>query len=183
MTQINLLPWREQARQEKRMLFVAILMGFVALTFIFVFILHVWVRERINSQNVRNNYLEAALLKEQDVLGQLNKVNSAKHKIEEQLRYLFNLRFTSYQAVNIFNDIPKITPDGVSLNKIIRQGNTITILGRAKSNLEVTQFMENLEKSPVFEHPVLTEINAKENSVENQRFFQLNVTLEKKTYE
>ena len=183
MTQINLLPWREQARQEKRMLFVAILMGFVALTFIFVFILHLLVRERINSQNVRNNYLEAALLKEEDALGQLNKVKEVKQKIEEQLHYLFNLRFTSYQAINIFNEIPKLTPEGMSLNKISRQGNTITILGRAKSNLEVTSFMENLEKSPVFEHPVLTEINAKENSVENQRFFLLNATLEKKVYE
>lgn len=183
MTQINLLPWREKARQEQRMLFVAILMGFVALTFVFVFFFHMFVRERINGQNERNNYLQAALLTEQDQLGQLNKAKDANQIIEKQLNYLFNLRNTSYQAVHIFNELSKLTPEGVSLNKIIRERNTLVILGRAKSNLEVTLFMENLEKSAVFKQPVLTEINAKENSVENQRFFQLKVPLKEKVYE
>ncbi len=183
MTQINLLPWREKSRQDQRMLFIAILIGFVALTYFLVFILHALVRERINYQNARNNYLQSALLTEQDQLGQLNKSKNAKQKIEQQLHYLFNLRNESYQAVLLFSELAKLTPQGVSLNKIIREANTVTIIGRAKSNLEVTMFMESLEKSPVFEHPVLTEINAKENSVENQRFFQLKATFEKKVYE
>ena len=58
---------------------------------------------------------------------------------------------------------------------LTRENNSISITGRAKSNLQITLFMENLAKSNIFKQPELTNISGKENSSGEERIFQLKV--------
>jgi len=175
MTQINLLPWREQLRQTKRMNFTFILTGFIALTLFLLFIVHLYLYRVINDQQQKNNYLQSDFQHEQSELGTLNKKKQEQLNVISQLHFIFSLRDNSYRAVRLLDGLARVVPDAVSLNKIMRQGNTITITGKAQSNLQVTLFMENMAKSKIFKQPALTEINTKENSSGEERFFQLNV--------
>lgn len=181
MTQINLLPWREQLRQIKRMNFVIILGCFIVVTLFLVFISHMYLSGIIGNQQQLNAYLQSDFDKEQVELGALNKKKQEQKTVNTELHYILSLRENSYQAVRLLDELVKIVPDAVSLNKISRQGNSIILIGKAESNLQVTLFMENMAKSNFFRQPVLTEISSKENSAGEERYFQLKVELKDKS--
>lgn len=178
MTQINLLPWREMARQAKKLRFAATIAAFIALSLFFVFLVHLYIEAFIISQEHTNTYLQSQLDKEQTTLTTLAKEKQEQAAIYSELHFLFALREDSYKAVGILDQLARVVPDAVSLSKISRAGNSLTIEGRAQSNLQVTLFMENIAKSHFFKQPVLTEISTKENSSGDERTFQLKVDLQ-----
>ena len=131
----------------------------------------------IHDQEQRNNYLQSELDQANAGLDVLKR-KTKQSIVDTQLRFIFSLRNRSYQAVRMLDELTRIIPDTISLTEISRTGNTITILGRAQSNLQITLFMKNLDRSPVFKQPVLTEINTKENTSGDERSFRLTVEQE-----
>ncbi len=171
--QINLLPWREQARQIKRKQFLITLAGFIGLTLLFVAIYHIYLDSIVSNQNLRNSYLQTVLNQEQSVLLALEKQKEKQTQINLQLHFLYSLRETSYNAVQILNELTQVVPEGVSLIKLTREGNTITLLGGAQSSLNVTLFMKNISNSHIFNQPDLTEITTKQVKTGEDKYFQL----------
>lgn len=179
MTQINLLPWREQARQARKMEFVYVLAAFIGLTLIFVFIGHLYYGSLISHQQKNNAFLQEQLDQEQQILNALNKKKKQQTLIYSQLNFLISLQEKSYQVVRMLDELVRVIPDGVALLKVTREKNSVTMYGKANSNLQVTQFMENIEKSSVFKQPILTEIAAKDGVLREEKYFQLQVEQEK----
>lgn len=175
MTQINLLPWREQARQKKRWRFLFILIGFVVLTLFMVMLLHIYYSVLISNHNSEIILIQSSLAKEEVTLADLNKENQDKTKIDLHVKFLIGLRKRSFDAVRLLDELPRVIPEAVSLTHLVRENNNITLIGKAGSNLQVTLFMENIGKSKFFKQPVLTEISSKENASGDERFFQLKV--------
>ena len=151
------------------------LVFFIALVLFFVFLFHLYVNGLIKHQQKRNDFLQLELMKEQSELNRINDIDKQQIEIKKQLNFIFGLRNSNYQVVRLFNELLAVVPDSVSLNKIVRQNNSIVILGKAASNLQITLFMKNIEKSDFFKQPVLTEITGKENMAGNERYFQLKV--------
>lgn len=178
MIQINLLPWREQARKAKQKRFATVA-GFVAcLAIASIVMAHIRYMALTHQQVKRNAVIQAELDAESNQLMTLNKQKEEVLKIDEQLHFIFDLRQSSYYAVRVVNDVAAANPDGVTLIKIARAGKDITILGTAKSNLQVTLFMEALEKSEFFGQPVLSDINTKGSSAGEERQFELKMIQE-----
>ena len=159
--------------------FVYVLAGFIGLTIFFLFLAHLYYGSLIKNQQKNNTFLQEQLDKEQVVLNDLNKKKKQQTIIDSQLNFLLSLRDKSYRAVRMLDELARVVPEGVFLLKIVSQNNTLTLFGKATSNLQVTQFMENIDKSAVFMQPVLTEISAKDNSAGEEKFFELNVKQEK----
>lgn len=176
MIQINLLPWREQARKEKQKRFATIAGVVACCAIACVVLVHVRYLAKIHYQNKRNAMIQEQLDAESNQLMSLNKQKEQVVKIDEQLHFIFDLRESSYYAVRILNDIASANPDAVTLDKILRAGKDITISGKAKSNSQVTMFMEALEKSKFFGQPVLSDINTKESNAGEERQFELKMS-------
>lgn len=170
MTQINLLPWREQARLEKKLNFFVMLFLFIGATIVLEIILHLIMVNRIGYQERSNNYLEYQLQQEQAVVTQLNKRKKEGFRIYSKLQLLYKLKDRSYKAVRLLDTLARIMPDGVALTKIKREEDHVTLIGKSKSNLQVTQLMENISKSGIFRQPVLTEIARKQNEIDEKNF-------------
>lgn len=175
MIQINLLPWREQARKEKKLRFAITLGGFVGLTLFLVVLLHLYFYSLIRYQKNNNIFLETELKQEQLAIGTFNKKKKEQAEIDTHLRFIFTLRNKGYKATAVLDELAQIVPEAILLNKIIREGNMIFISGKAESNLQVTLFMENISQSRIFKQPVLTEITGKGSSSGEERYFQLKV--------
>lgn len=177
MTQINLLSWREQAKQAKKIRFGAIAACFAILAIIVIFLLHLYYRGQLNTQLDRNNYLQSQLQNEQ---GQLTQLIAEKKKLaatNTALNFIVGLQEQSYRAVLLLETLVKSVPDSVTVNKIMREGNVIKIQSKALSNDDVSTFMENLEKTKIFKQPELTLITAKENTTDSSILFEINVEL------
>ena len=180
MIQINLLPWREQARkaQKTRLAFMA--GGCVVFAILTVAAFHLHFRGKISNQEQRNNAILAHLEKENAALVSLRKQQEEVTIIERQLQFIYSLRDSSYQAVKILDELVKVSPENINLDRIMRKGSVITIAGKANSNLQVTLFMDNLQQSKFFNQPVLTRISGKDGEVGRERSFQLRVELQGK---
>ena len=175
MDQINLLPWREQARQVKRTEFLITLGFFIGLTLVLVFILHLYLSMLVCHQMDRNQYLQSELDKNQGEVTTLKEKKKEVLALRAQLQFLKELRGKSYRAVRILNMLTTAVPQSLSLEKVIRNGNSVMIEGVAQSDLEVTLFMKNISTTHGFAQPVLTGINTEKTDTQGQRHFQLTV--------
>lgn len=173
MIQINLLPWREQARKKNQTRFAIIVASFAGLGLLVAVFFHMHYASMIGKQLKRNAILQTSLDRESEILMTLGKQKKELLGIDNQLHFIFDLRESSYRAVRLLNALAISNPDNVTLFKIIRAKNTILVFGKAKSNLQITLFMESIEKSKLFNQPVLTEISGKESDAGEDRTFQL----------
>jgi type IV pilus assembly protein PilN len=179
MIQVNLLPWREQARQAKQVFFGLLLIGFFILSLIAILFVHLYFSTVISSQKKNNAYLQSEITNSATSFASLKTEKEKQIKLLEQLHFIINLRTRSYEAVRLLTMLVNATPSTVFLDKILREDNVITLGGKAKSNLEITLFMKNIGKVNGFAQPVLTGISTQDSAVVGERSFQLKVIQEK----
>lgn len=173
MTQINLLPWREQARHIKKIRFGLMLGGGVIFAVLVILGMHSRYDRLIGLQEGRNAFITTELGAEQGELNQLNAEKKQQLLVLDQLKVISDLRRDNFKAVKLLNGLVRVVPDAVVLYKVMRVGDQITLFGRAKSNLQITQLMKNFKEVTIFEQPDLSVITAKENSTGEERTFQI----------
>jgi type IV pilus assembly protein PilN len=176
--QINLLPWREQARKNEQTRFAVIAACVAGLGLFCTVFFHLHYSGIIKKQMQRNDILQASLDAEAATLMTLNKKRDELISIDSQLHFVYELRESSYIAVRLLNELTIVNPDAVTLYKVVRRGKSITVFGKARSNLQITLFLENIEKSKFFSKPELTEIQGKAGTEGEERNFQLQLVQE-----
>lgn len=177
MIQINLLPWREQARQIKKLNFAIAIAACALASCFFLLICHVYYKSLVSNQQERNTFLQNQLSAEQAYLGELTQKKEQQIADIADLKFIFSLQQAGYQTVSVFNALASVAPDTVTFDRISREGKIVTILGKAKSNLQVTTLLQNIKKFPIFQQPDLTEITGKEVSSGEERLFKLDVQI------
>lgn len=173
--QINLLPWREEERRNKKITFLFSIGIAILLAIFLLIILHIIFQQLISYQEQRNKYLQAIIDRENSNIVQINKKKQEIATIVDELNFIISLRDSSYDAVRGLDALANIVPDGVAFTSIARDGKQFEIVGKAKSDLEVTQFMGNIKKSTIFQQPVLTNISSHTTPAGEERQFDIKV--------
>jgi type IV pilus assembly protein PilN len=177
MTQINLLPWREQERQVKKIIFGLTLGAFVILTIVLSVFVHIYLKMQIGTQVERGAYLQSVMDQTQtDILGLKDKATK-QAKIISRLELIINLRGKSFNAVHVLNLLINTVPKTIFLQKVSCENKIITIEGSTDSDLQTTLFMRNIEAIKGFKQPVLNVINVQKTvgSTGETRHFQIKV--------
>ena len=177
MADINLLPWREQARTIKKINFSIVVGACVVITIFIVLLSHLYLSGLINRQQFRNTYLQSELTLAQTRLSTLNDKLSEQEKINTDLHFYIALRGKNYGVVKLLNEFAKIVPEAVTLDALQREGDDIMLLGKAQSNLQITLFMKNIKQSSIFNQPELTEITGQESKDSSDKIFKLKVKI------
>lgn len=175
MTQINLLPWREQARHAQKIRFGLMILAAVIMTLFIALLFDLYNRSLISHQAKRNAFLQTMLDQEGANLGKLNKKKQLLAVMDDDIHYILNLREQGYRVIRLLDALARVVPEGVTLNRIVREENKIVIIGRAQSNIQITMFMKNMTNHALFKQPVLTQISTKENTTGTETVFQLEV--------
>lgn len=181
MIQINLLPWREQARQQKHKEFGYTVGAFITLTIISIIFTHFHYTGKIKTEIKRNAFMKTEVGTENQTLLNLNEKLKKGEALDAELHFLMSLREKSYQAVSLLDELARVIPEAVTLSQVVREDNAISISGNALSDYQVTLLMKNMTKSPTFNQPELNQINAQDNDKSNGTLFQLKVTLKENT--
>lgn len=175
MAKINLLPWREAYRKEKKDQFVAVLIGVFILSALLAYVWISSVESAIENQNSRNRLLEteiAALEKQVQEIAELKKV---RDDLLTRIKVIQDLEGTRPVIVRYFDDLVRAVPDGVHLNSVVRVGDTISIEGIAESTNRVSSLMRNLDQSDWFTSPNLTSVTAAPAEGEQANSFKMTV--------
>lgn len=164
VTNINLLPWREERRynRNRRFLgncfFAALMAGVLAYLMV-----HHW-NGKINHQQQRNNFLKAEIAKLDDKIKEINTLKDKKAAIQDRVEVIQQLQANRTQVVHMFDDLVKKLPRGVYLDKVNKRGKSLSMFGKAQSNGRVSDLMRNLDSSDWFDNPSLNVVDLDDSS-------------------
>jgi len=175
MAQINLLPWREQERNIRKVKFLTIL-GFAASTTIVLMVLiHFYLSYLVSSQLSRNDFLTTQINQTVAENGDLKTQKQNALTVLKELQFIIGLQGKNYQTIRMLNELTRVTPAAIILTKLDKKDNGIILEGSAVSNTDVTQFIKAMSDSPVFTIPELNKIAANDKQVETRKNFQIKV--------
>lgn len=175
MAKINLLPWREAYRKEKKDQFIAILIGVFIAAALLAYLWISSVESAIDNQNARNHLLEteiAVLEKQVQEIAELKKI---RDDLLTRIKVIQDLEGTRPVIVRYFDEFVRAVPDGVYLNAATRTGDVISIDGIAESTNRVSSFMRNLDQSDWFADPSLISVTAAPDEGEQASSFKMTV--------
>ena len=97
---------------------------------------------------------EAELTRLKSVSLLVDRAVAQKLELTERLGLIDRLHRTQRAPVELLQTVSRSVPDGLWLLELKQQGNAIQIEGRASSLTALTDFVERLQTSGRFDHPV-----------------------------
>jgi len=177
MANINLLPWREQRREQLRKEFLAVLGSVVVAAVAVIAVAHVVISGQIDAQNQRNDYLRGEIAKLDRQVVEIKDLQTRRNQLIDRMKVIQDLQGTRPVIVRIFDEIVRTLPEGVYYRGIQRSGSVITIQGTAESNNRVSSLMRKLEASEWFAGPVLKSVKANPEFGEQGNDFDMTVNV------
>ncbi len=159
MVRINLLPWREQLREErKRQFFIAVAITIV-IGVILVVIANKYFDLQIENQNLRNNYLKQQIAVMDNNLKVIEDLKSKKTELLSRMKIIQDLQSNRQILARLLDQFVRTLPEGVFYTALSKKNKQITIAGMTVSNNRVSQLMRNFDNSPWLTNPNLTVIS------------------------
>jgi type IV pilus assembly protein PilN len=155
MAKINLLPWREELRAQKKQDFINAIGVAVLFTAIIFGGVHMFIEGLKAYQEQRNKIIkdEIALL---DVkIEKIKTIEEQKSKLLTKIELIQKLQESRPEIVHLFDELPRVTPDGVFLAEFTQKGTELTFKGKSQSNARVSAFMRAIEVSAWLKSPIL----------------------------
>ena len=165
MTRINLLPWREARRVQQQRDFISMLVGAIIIAALGVVGTHVYIADHIDAQEARNQYLRDEIDRLKKIEQEIKEMDAAKDRLLGRLEVIQNLQRSRPIVVRVFDELVRLLPEDIFLTSFESRGENVTLKGTALSNNIVSNFMRELEQSPVFGVPTLRVI---ENQIINR---------------
>ena len=104
-------------------------------------------------------------------IAEIAKIKKDKEKVEHRIVLIQQLEKERNHAIALFNRLPKITPEGVYINKLSFFDHKIKITGESDSNTYLTDMMRKIEYSKKLETPYLSSIVADADPLVKQSKF------------
>jgi type IV pilus assembly protein PilN len=155
MPRINLLPWREQLRRERKLAFfvsLGIAAGVAAVT---AFAAYLLLGSMIDSQDRRNARLQAEIKVLDKQIEEINDLEAQKQRFISRMQIIEKLQRSRPEVVHLFDELVKAMPDGTYLTSIKQTGNKLKIEGVAQSSTRVSTMMRNIAASAWLRNPEL----------------------------
>lgn len=176
MARINLLPWREERREERRKRFLLVLIGVLAGSIGAVLIADQIITAAIERQMARNDYIGKQIAVVDERIKQISELKARRQQLVERMRIIQDLQGNRQISGRIFDQLARTLPDGVYFTDVKMAGKILSISGAAESNNRVSELMRNLDASDWFDAPSLNEVKATSaDQVEQANVFQLTV--------
>jgi len=161
MAKINLLPWREELREQKQKDFIAAIGAGVAITCFLFFLAYLQIEAMKAYQKSRNSTISAEIGVVDKKIKEIKDIESKKSKLLTKIDVIQKLQESRPQIVHLFDELAKSTPEGIFLSKFKQTGENLAVSGKAQSNARISAYMRSIETSDWLRAPVLQVIKGK----------------------
>jgi len=158
---INLLPHREVARKKRQEVFnvslavSALIGGFISLT------IYLWYQGQIDTQQVQNVTLENEIKLLDGQIKDISGLEAEIAALRARQQAVENLQADRNLPVHLLTELVNQLPDGVYINSMKQDNQTVMLQGVAHSSERVSELLRNLSSNtPWFAKPELVEIVA-----------------------
>jgi type IV pilus assembly protein PilN len=156
MPRINLLPWREGQRKERKLAFLVALGVAVLAAVVTTFAAYLLFDSMIAGQERRNQLLRTQIKTLDKEIEEINNLESDKQKFIARMEIIEKLQRSRPEIVHVFDEIVKTLPDGVYLTGVKQLGGRkLKFDGVAQSSTRVSSFMRNIDGSEWLRNPEL----------------------------
>ncbi len=181
MANINLLPWRERQREERKQQFVVSLAITAGIAAVILFGIDRVLVSQIGNQNARNQYLNEQIALLDKEIAEIRQLQQQKKDLTERMAVIQDLQGKRPIIVRLFDELVRTLPEGIYYDTVTRTETAISIVGIAESNSRVSALMRALDESEWFANPDLRQVTAEnpdaagDDSQRNR--FQLTVSI------
>jgi type IV pilus assembly protein PilN len=155
MPRINLLPWREGQRKERKLAFLVALGVSALAAGVTAFAVYLMYGSMIEAQQHRNDMLRAEIKTLDKQIEEINSLESAKQKFIARMEIIEKLQRSRPEIVHVFDEIVRNLPEGVYLTAVKQTGTKLKFDGVAQSSTRVSSFMKNIDGSQWLRNPEL----------------------------
>jgi type IV pilus assembly protein PilN len=155
MPRINLLPWREEQRKERKIAFGVAMGVAAAAAGVTSFVVYLAFGSMIESQEARNEKLRVEIKAVDKQIEEINNLESSKQKFIARMTIIEQLQRSRPEIVHVFDQIVRTLPDGVYLTAVKQNDAKLKFDGVAQSSTRVSAFMRNIDGSDWLKNPEL----------------------------
>lgn len=170
MPRINLLPWREEQRKERRQAFFVSLGIATVAAGITTFGVNIFVTSLVDAQQARNERLQEEIRVLDRQIAEIESLEQQKQQYIARMEIIERLQSSRPAVVHLFDELARVLPDGMQLTGISQAGNRLKIEGLAQSSTRVSTFMRSLDSSTWMRKPELEVIETRENAALGANF-------------
>lgn len=178
MAQINLLPWREERRQELKKEFLVTSALVLVLGAGLLLLGDRIVSSQIEYQESRNEYLTKNIKELDKQVKELRDLKKRRNQLIDRMRVIQELQGNRPIIVRVLDQLVRTVPDGVFYTGLTTRGKRISIAGIAESNNRVSSLMRSLDNSDWLANPNLDKVTAATSFGEQANRFNLSVKIE-----
>ena len=162
MAKINLLPWRDELREQRKKKFVAFCVGVAALGVASGFSGWVYFDQKLDDQEQANQLIVSTNQNLDAQLKSLDGLQERRNAIIERMKLIQGLQGQRPITVRLVDELVRVTPPTMYLTKFTRTGDKFTIEGKAESPNTVAELLRNLEASPWYRNAFMNSFLAAE---------------------
>jgi type IV pilus assembly protein PilN len=155
MPRINLLPWREEERKERKVAFTVALGVSALAAGVVTFAIYLMFGSMIDAQERRNEQLRVEIKRLDKQIEEINNLESSKQRFIARMEIIEKLQRSRPEIVHVFDEIVRTLPDGVYLTGVKQTDKKFKFDGVAQSSTRVSSFMRNLDGSEWLRNPEL----------------------------
>jgi len=162
MATINLLPWRDGLREQRKKQFIIFCFGVVVLGITTVFSGWFYLNQKLNDQEQANQLITSTNQSLDQQLKTLNGLQEQRDAIIERMKLIQGLQSQRPVVVRLVDELVRVTPTAMYLTKFSRTGDKFTIEGKAESPNTVAELLRNLEASQWYRNAFMNSFLAAE---------------------
>lgn len=164
MPRINLLPWREQQRNERKTAFNIGLAAAAVAALVVAGAGYLFVRSMVDSQQARNQRLRTEIQVLDKQIEEINSLETQKQQFIARMQIIEKLQRSRPEIVHVFDTLVTTLPDGTYLTAITQTGQRFKLQGVAQSSTRVSAFMRNIDGSAWLRNPELEVVESKKGN-------------------
>ncbi len=177
MANINLLPWREEAKLRRQNEFNMFAGVSLAVGVLCAIVLSVMIDGELDLQAQKNNFLKSEIAIIDGKISAIKELRKTKVDLKKRMDLIERLQNARSLSTHLLDSLAKLMVPGVYLESVQRKGNTLWIDGLTESNNHLANMLRNFENSQWFKDPLVKQIDLQKNSLRQLNKFSLRVDI------
>lgn len=161
MPRINLVPWREAERKQRRQEFGVAAVGALILAGAIAFAVNLQMESAISHQNERNQFLKDEISQLDKQIAEILDLEQQKQRLLARMQVIEQLERSRAEIVHLFDQLVRTLPDGIYLSSVKQTDRKIQLKGVAQSSTRVSNYMRNIDSSEWLAEPSLDILETK----------------------
>jgi type IV pilus assembly protein PilN len=164
MIKINLLPYRNERKQE--ILLQQLVLAIVPLILTTVIVAFSWwsIKSEIATTQSEITKIENEIKKQEGTIKKIEEYKKNKNTITRKMEIINTLQEGKSGPVHLLDDLAISLPGNLWLTSIKQKGMILEITGKSMDNISISNYMTNLAKSSYFNNVDLKQIKSETKS-------------------